>query len=911
MSIPRAYPYLPKLQWLAKPIACAALLSGAFTPFVNAEPISNASNSQELTLEEAKRIGAKQSSYKKNKSRPIGNTTPEPRLEEFQSEINPILEQHCFTCHGEDKQKADFRVDTLDPNLIRGGDVDWWLEVADVLGNGEMPPEDEEEMPGADRGKVIDWLSTEIQVASQARRSEGGHSSFRRLTRYEFNHALQDLLGLPLEFAEDLPPETYSEDGFQNSSEILQMTVMQFETYRDLSRKALEKATVRGDRPETRYYSIPMTAGVAKMKALYEADVDAAKKKETDPKKLEAALKRVEQRHRFNSNRIHFVNLETGKGIKSSFNYRGGRMSHLPRSEYAPPPPLSPEVLVIPLNEAKKMDLGDKLPDTGTIRIRVRASHRSTQEGRYPNLRLEFGSQPSNNSRTSIRVDHPDIAIDAPLDQPRFYEWTLHLSELHRNQYRGVTEMGDLPNPTEYITFQNSTQSLPKGERADILIDYLEVISPYYTQWPPESHRNLFIESDKSDDETVYAREVLANFMPKAWRRPVTDSEIERKLALFSKLRPTSKDFQEAMIEVLATVLSSPRFLYIVNKASAPSEKKTLSDYELATRLSLFLWSSVPDQELLDLAKKGKLSKPKMLARQTKRMLEDPRSQRFAHRFTRQWLGMQLLDHLDVEEETYPLFDNELKDAMQQEPIAFFKQVLDENRSIMDFLHADYALVNERLARHYGMDDIKGNAFRKVPFDAESHRGGLLTQAGLLAMNSDGKDSHPLKRGIWMLERLLNDPPPSPPAAVPEIDLTDPEIAKLTLKERIENHRNDDACMSCHAKIDPWGIAFENFDAVGSWRSEIDGTPVDATSLLFNNQELDGIRGLKRFLLENRQDQFARAIVYKLSAYALGRPLSFSDRADIEEITAQLRSKEDRLGDLISLIVTSELFNSI
>jgi hypothetical protein len=203
-----------------------------------------------------------------------------------------------------------------------------------------------------------------------------------------------------------------------------------------------------------------------------------------------------------------------------------------------------------------------------------------------------------------------------------------------------------------------------------------------------------------------------------------------------------------------------------------------------------------------------------------------------------------------------------------------------------------------------------GNHFRRVRLEPQHRRGGLLTAAGLLAMNSDGKDSHPLKRGIWLLENLLNDPPPPPPPAVPEIDLADPEIAKLTLKQRIEDHRNHAACLSCHAKIDPWGIAFENFDAVGSWRSQINGKPVDASSLLFNKQELDGMDGLKRFLLTNRQDQFARAMVHKLATYALGRPLTFGDRASIDQITADLRKQNDGLATMITLIVTSELFQS-
>jgi len=366
------------------------------------------------------------------------------------------------------------------------------------------------------------------------------------------------------------------------------------------------------------------------------------------------------------------------------------------------------------------------------------------------------------------------------------------------------------------------------------------------------------------------------------------------------------------MIEVLAAVLSSPKFLYLVQMNDELSDGKVtrLNDFELATRLSMFLWCSLPDETLLNLAKQGQLHQREVLMSQTERMLADPRAQRFSQQFVRQWLGMKLLDYLTVDKKVYRQFDQELKEAMQKEPVAFFREVLDKEQSIMDFLHADYAMVNERLAQHYGLNDVHGNHFRRVMLKPEDRRGGLLTQAGLLAMNSDGKDSHPLKRGIWLLESLLNDPPPPPPPAVPEIDLADPDILKMTLKERMEDHRNDPACFSCHSRIDPWGIAFENFDAIGAWRDKINNKPVDATSLLFNKQELSGMEGLKTYLLSNRQDQFARAIVYKLSAFALGRPLSFADRSSLDKITTQLRQQDDSLKTLVTLIVASDLFQS-
>jgi hypothetical protein len=477
---------------------------------------------------------------------------------------------------------------------------------------------------------------------------------------------------------------------------------------------------------------------------------------------------------------------------------------------------------------------------------------------------------------------------------------------------RRISKMGDLPSPSEYLKLVNSSVS-----HGDIQFDYVEISAPVYDQWPPQSHTRLFVDSVNKAAETVYAREVLTRFMSRAWRRQVTASEVDQKLALFTKIRPRCDDFQEAVIEVLATVLSSPKFLYLVRGAgfqpadsAERSQAGSLRHDELATRLAMFLWCSTPDDELRELVAKGRLNKPDVLSGQVERMLADARSRRFSKHFVRGWLGMQLLDFLRVDGKTYPQFSPPLKEAMQEEPVAFFQEILQNNYSVLDFVHADYTVANEQLARHYGLSDVHGNHFRRVKLEPQHKRGGLLTQAGLLAMNSDGKDSHPLKRGIWLLESLLNDPPPPPPPAVPEIDLADPEIAKLTLKQRIENHRNHAACRSCHAKIDPWGIAFENFDAVGNWRAQIQGKPVDASSLLFNRQQLDGMDGLKRYLLEHRQDQFAGAIVHKLTTYALGRPLTFGDRSSVDQITADLRKQGDGLATLVTLIVTSELFRS-
>lgn len=859
---------------------------------------------EQATLEQIKAAGAARSKYLS--AAPPTDSLAEPKadLEGFRTKIAPILAGSCVECHGPKKQKAKFRVDTLDPDLVHGNDTQWWIEVMDVLSNGEMPPPDEDvELADADRGRVVDWLSGQVQVASQVKRSEGGHSSFRRMTRYEYNYALQDLLGLEFDFGKDLPPDPASEDGFRNSSEVLQMTASQYEEYLKVNRDALYRVTVRGKRPEVLYWGVSAErASAEKFRNLKETNAQAGD--------------RAQQRERRGRRRgrggtpAHYKNTETGKTVPATWSYRGAVHAWAPTRTRPEVPDPSEYIAVLPPGQRLVVELGNRLPDEGTMRVRVRASRVSAEAKDAPTLALEFGWQGDKDEKATFRISRRHLVIEAPPGKPVFYQWDIPLREISpRNPVRKTEKLGvtDRTNPSEYIRLHNTS----RAKSANVQFDYVEVLAPFYEQWPPATHTAIFFESAKSADENAYAREVVSRFMRRAWRRNVTEAEVDLKMEYFSTIRPVCKTYEQAVVETLAAVLSSPRFLYLIQ--SNRSQTKTgepLDPFQLATRLAMFLWCSTPDDELLDLAESGRLSEPDELVRQTKRMLADPRHKRFSKHYVQQWLDLDLLELLNVCETTYPQFDRKLQEAMKQEPIAFFEEVLQNDRSVMDFIHADYALVNERLAKHYGMNEVTGDHFRKVALSPREIRGGLLTQAGLLAMNSDGTDSNPLKRGIWLLERILNDPPPPPPPAVPEIDLADPEILKMTLKERMEDHRNKAACASCHMKIDPWGIALENFDAVGSWRTESKGKEIDASSLLFNQQKLDGVDGLKRYLLTNRQDQFARAIVHKMTTFALGRPLTFGDRADIDALTADLRKQGDGLATLITLIVTSDIFQS-
>ena len=841
-----------------------------------------------ISLDAAKDQGRNTSRFRKETAEVATATddAPKANLTYFQESVGPILNKSCLPCHGPEKSEGRLRIDQLNPDLLTGPDVERWSEVYNALSKSEMPPEDAPDyaLADADRGRIVDWLSEELNQASLVRRNSKEHSSFRRLTKYEYNYALQDLLGLPYALANQLPPETASEDGFKNSSELLQMSVMQFETYRELGLKALKRATVSGERPQAVTYVISMPEEMSKAKSTKDdTAADEGKKNKRKP--------RNEQR---------LFHRETGESIP----FPGGKT--MPRTDavVGQTPAVSQVVLVLPRSHELKLDLDRFLPDEGIMRVRLRAGRSTMNPDEYASLRLIFSAHTSNNANFSQTVGERDIPVTASADDPQWIHFDIPLSDIQRNPFRKLETT--FPRRDEFLHIHNVSNSHGGEDPLQVLIDHIEISAPFYEQWPPKTHTDIFFESGSRSDEQVYGREVLSRFLKRVWRRPVTSPDVDQFMDLFARYRPGFATFEDAMVEVLATALATPEFLYLTQRATADETQPSsrISEVEFASRLSMFLWSSIPDDDLLKLAEQGKLREPNVLTAQVNRMLEDPRSKRFSQNFVEQWLGLDRMSSVTH------VNDNALRESMLEEPVAFFEEVLKNNRSVLDFIHSDYALVNERLAAHYQIPNVYGPHFRNVPITPQTNRGGLLTSAAIMTMNSDGTDSHPLKRGVWMLRRILDDPPPPPPPNVPEVDLTDPRILQMTLKERIADHRDNAACVSCHSRIDPWGIAFENYDALGVYRTHIKNQPVDATSELFNRQTLEGIDGLKRYLLTDRQDQFARAMVHKLTAYALGRPLSFGDRADVDSLTAQFRRRDDGLGDLIHLIVSSSVFNS-
>jgi hypothetical protein len=408
------------------------------------------------------------------------------------------------------------------------------------------------------------------------------------------------------------------------------------------------------------------------------------------------------------------------------------------------------------------------------------------------------------------------------------------------------------------------------------------------------------------------ARRILRGFAERAYRRPVRDDELSRLVRFVELAQKNGDSFETGIRLALQAVLVSPHFLFRVELDRRPNDPRAvrdLNDFELASRLSYFLWSSMPDDELFRLARERSLRKPGVLEAQVRRMLKDPRSRALTDNFAGQWLQTRNLKGFAPDPALFPGFDEKLRAAMLKETELFFESVVREDRSVLDFLDADYTYVNERLAKHYGIPGVKGDEFRKVALTGahRAARGGVLTQAAVLAVTSNPTRTSPVKRGKWVLENVLGTPPPPPPPGVEELKEGKDVELKGSLRQRMEQHRADPGCASCHRRMDPLGFGFENFDAVGAWRDRDGKHAIDPSGVLPNGQSFKGPAELKA-ILKGRSDAFARCLAEKMLTYALGRGVERSDRCAVDEIARNLAREQFRFSALVLQIVKSDPF---
>jgi hypothetical protein len=444
-----------------------------------------------------------------------------------------------------------------------------------------------------------------------------------------------------------------------------------------------------------------------------------------------------------------------------------------------------------------------------------------------------------------------------------------------------------------------------------LFVDYVEIRGPYNAEPAPlpASHRAIMSCAPSAGSwDAACARRILAPLVRRAYRRPVSDSEVSKYVA-FAKMPVDDGDsFEKGVQLALKALLVSPQFLFRVEQDLSGGDPRTawqVSDYELASRLSYFLWSSMPDDALLDAAGRGDLRSPEGRQAQVRRMLADPKSHALTRNFAGQWLELRNLAIVRPDPEIFPQFDGELRQAMLRETEFFFDYVMRDDRSILEFLDSDYTFLNDRLAEHYGIAGVEGPDFRKVALNDRT-RGGVMSQAGILTVSSYPTRTSPVLRGLWILENLLGEPPPAPPANVPK--LNEAVVGKATsLRGELERHRADPTCAVCHDKMDPLGFGLENYNAIGQWRSKDGDLPIDSSGELPGGARFDGPGELKQILM-TRSSEFARTLTERMLTYALGRGLETYDRPAVDEITNRLADEDYRFSSMILGIVESMPF---
>lgn len=429
----------------------------------------------------------------------------------------------------------------------------------------------------------------------------------------------------------------------------------------------------------------------------------------------------------------------------------------------------------------------------------------------------------------------------------------------------------------------------------------------------PESHTRFFtqpipIDADIHDQTDIFTK-LIRPLASRAFRRRATEDEIEGLSLVFFGARDRGETVERATQMALAAMLVSPSFLFRIEASPSPGTSRSLDDFEIASRLSYFLWSSMPDNDLFRAAVRGELRSPEQVVAQARRMLRDPKAVALARNFGGQWLGLRGLDEIDPNPTLFPNFDTELRGAIRRETELFFEHVVREDRSILEFLDADYTFVNERLARHYEIAGITGDVFQKVSLDPR-RRGGLLGHASILTVTSNPTRTSPVKRGKWILENLFAAPPPEPPANVPELADDKSDQLTGTLRQRMEQHRSDPACATCHKLMDPIGFGLENYDAIGAWRTSDGDTEIDASGELPDGRGFRGPSEL-RSVLAQRKDEFRRCFIEKMLTYGLGRGLEYYDACAVERIAAVSAAADDRISVVIAEIVTSPAFRQI
>lgn len=795
----------------------------------------------------------------------------------YNESIKPLLEKHCVQCHGSKKQKGDFRIDNLNPDMINGPNADFWHEALNQINDGEMPPEDEKQFSEKELELVTGWLEQELHKAAAHRNSTGGRQVMRRMNRYEYHYTLKDLLGISLDYSASTPSDLFGEDGLKTNAKFLGMSMVQMESYLEVAEAALEEAIPDNPEKLMKSETSKITVYTRKIKKNYNS-----------PKNLKASKYLTPAPGLFSSSSVH----------------------DLPR--------------MVTFNER---------PFSGLFKITVKARAIASSDGRHPELTVQIGHRASGDYVPRKVMGFQTLKPAKSVQEVEFFGNIEDFPLGKKGAYYNGSGSHDLAHMNVWLsnTADAGNKINPALPAEKIDEPKLEIISvafegPLYDGYPSQKAREL-VPSGNIQDEKELAAKTLKPFMKRAYRRPVSEAELNEALKSFESFRKLLPDFKSAIRKTMAMTLISPKFIYIIEPSLSEKPRK-LNSYELAGRLSYFLWASMPDDELFRLAESGELLKESVLKQQIKRMHKDEKFERFAKHFSNQWLGLDAMENVAVNPDVNPDFSDEIKENLRLESEEFAKHIFTRDLSCLNFIDSKFAMLNQVVAKHYGIKGVYGSHFRPVKLSPEDKRGGVLTQGSFMISGSDGSEANAIYRGVWLKKHFFADPPPPPPPGVPSLAENENVEKNLTVKDQIALHREAASCSRCHKNIDPWGVAFENYDAVGLWRTEYktagmdsrgnekksrkpdlkEKIPVDAVTVLPGGHEVSGIEGLKKYLLEKKSGDLAKALSKRVLGYALGRQLEFSDEAAVKSLAKAFEDNGCRISSLLEGVILNSKF---
>jgi hypothetical protein len=785
-----------------------------------------------------------------------------PAAEPFEA----FLLKHCGRCHGPEKEEGNIRIDQLSRDFKSGVDTHLWAEVIERVNAGEMPPEKEPRPTQDEIAEFVTSLDSLVKAGRAARMAARPAVTHYRLSRKEYQNTVYDLLGVRYDPAK---PGELNEDALWHGFERIGSELSLSPSHVDRYYRAAETVLDRG---------LPPVSG--------------------EPRKV--------------------------RKTAAELRYGGGKTQQEALGRFGIKRPL--RSLMFPGSTQPALSanwFGKTGPEhSGLYKVRIQASGIRPPGGQPAHLSI--------GKRTSEETVDGLIEFDvtAPEDSPEVYEFDVFLEMPTALDFcvvatDGVDRRGGgglraalgrghifthssetlLMNPMAPQMFDDKGN----GIFSTVLLDWIEWEGPLVTA-AERSRREGVVPPEDATPEVVAAH--LQKFAERAWRRPVKQDELEEYLASYRSERAAGEKMTDAYRVALQGVLTSRHFIYLVEGEPTPRERVT--EPELASRLSYFLWSSMPDEELFNASRKGNLNDA-ALAKEVDRMVADKRSNRFVDDFARQWLQLNRLGMFVPDKKLYPTYDAWLEESMRGEVVEYFRELFTKNLTVDAVIDSDWTMANARLCDFYKLPEPKTSNFQRVALTPESHRGGLLTMGAVLGLTSDGTRHRPVHRGVWLSETILGKTPPPPPANVPAIEPNPPTSVKATLRDKLEAHRNDANCAACHAKIDPLGLVWDNYDAIGQWRTKervaagVGADPaVNPSGVMPDGRPFKDASEFKKLLLADR-DKVARAFIEQLGTYALRRALAFDDQDDLDAIQAEAKKHDYRIKDIVRAVALSEL----